>query len=483
MRSVPKRGRPQPGIASPGLGDPATSIGDEYLSSQTETAPVSLSRRSSVSASDASSCYGRGSTTASDARPSRASSIISTRTKTSIRTLDAPQSIDVTLGRESFRIAREGSVIHISRDDTPAPPYDAPFIRATSTTLEQSEASGICYQTPTSANEEVQPPAPAYDSICTSQNHERNDPESLLSFDRHERDDTSSQLISYDEEETNNDRSTSLEGSGVNRSPSYQLGKDSLSVNWRRTSSGSVTTEESSGTAGAKLQRRNGVRLKLVTKTSGEGSGLERSPLTPNSAVSSGSARSRYTQSPARTPVRSGHMSVTSSPLYGGNGPPGMFPTTMGLNTSDDRNKQLPQIKTSGDGSAYLDEGFIESFPPPSMDTEDEIRIHYNRLLRTIDRNYRVELHARDEDMSKLRERINEMDQVYRSELRARGQEMEDRLQARDKELNELRERIRLLEQTGHLALDTARNEAEVMWELAWKDRDRHIADRLRRLA
>lgn len=153
----------------------------------------------------------------------------------------------------------------------------------------------------------------------------------------------------------------------------------------------------------------------------------------------------------------------------------------MALSTLDDRNKQLPQIRTNANTSAYLDEGFVESVPPPSMDTEDEIRTHYNRLLRTIDRNYRVELHARDEDMSKIRERMNEMDRVYRSELRARAQEMEDSLQARDKELNELRERIRVLEQNDHDALDTARNEAEVMWELVWKDRDRHLAAGLRR--
>ena len=481
MRTSEGNGLALPEVSSSGLETSATSISLENSSFQAETTPISLSRRSSISVSDASSRGGRETISASSPRPSRASSIISTHTKTSINTLDAPQSIDILLGRENFRIAREGSLVHISRDNTPAPPYDAPFPRATSTALEQSAVSETGHRTLTSGNDELQPEAPAYESIYTSRNHRQEVSERLLSFDRHEQHDRSTQLIPYDDEEPNNGPPMSAEAAGVNRSHSYNPGKESLSVNWRRTSSSSVTTEDSSGTAGAKLRRRNGVRLKLVTKTSGEGFGLDTSPLTPTSAVSSNSARSRYTQSPARTPVRSGHLSETSSPLYIGNGTPAMS-ATMVLTTSDTRNKRLPQIKTGGDTSAYLDEGFSESVPPPSMDTEDEIRTHYHRLLRTIDRNYRVELHARDEDMSKLRERINEMDQVYRSELRARDQEMEDRLQARDRELKELRERIRILEQNDHAALDTARNEAEVMWELVWKERDRNIANRMRRL-
>lgn len=480
MRTSEKNGRPVPAIASPDLGASATSSSFEDLPSQTETTPVTLSRRSSVSVSDANSYYERPSPSAFNASPSRASSIISTHTKTSITTLDAPQAIDVFLGRENFRIAREGTLINISRDDTPAPPYDAPFIPAPSTAREQSEGSETGYRMMTSASDELQSAAPAYESICTTPNQGHNDTKTSPSSDHRERDDTSSQLIVYNEDETDSEPSGLVEAGGVIRSPSYNPGKENLSVSWRRTSSSSVTTEDSSGTAGGKLRRRNGVRLKLVTRSSGEGLGLDTSPLTPTSAVSSSSARSRYTQSPARTPVRNGQISETSSPTYYGNGAPGLSPI-MALSTLDDRNKQLPQIRTNANTSAYLDEGFVESVPPPSMDTEDEIRTHYNRLLRTIDRNYRVELHARDEDMSKLRERINEMDQVYRSELRTRAQEMEDRLEARDKELNELRERIRVLEQNDHEAPDTARNEAEVMWELVWKDRDRHVAARMRR--
>lgn len=385
------------------------------------------------------------------------------------------------LGRENFRIAREGSLINISRDDTPAPPYDAPFIPVTSTSQVQSDPSETGYQRSTFVGNDGQPPAPAYESTFTSRYHREKYSGNLPSVDHRDRDNTSSRLIVFDEQETDGAHSPLVDVAGVTRSPSYNPGSESLSVNWRRTSSSSAATEDSSPTNRAKLRRRNGVRLKLVTRTSGEGFGPDTSPLTPGSAMSSSSARSGYTQSAGRTPIRKDHSFESSSPLYVGKGAPGLFPS-MALNKMDDRDKQLPEINTSAETSPYPNDGFVESVPPPSMDTEDEIRTHYNRLLRTIDRNYRIELHARDEDMSKLRERINEMDQVYRSELRARDQELEDRLQARDKELNELRERIRVLELNDHAALDTARNEAEVMWELVWKDRDRHVADRMRML-
>jgi len=476
MRTSERNGWPLPGVSNPGVEVSATSVNHEDITSQTVTTPVSLSRRSSISVSDANFRRGGESTSASTPRPSRASSIISTHTKTSIITLDAPQSIDVLLGRENFRIAREGSLIDISRDDTPAPPYDAHFIPAIP--QDQLDASETAYQRSTFADDDVQPPATAYNSTFTSRYHREKYSGSLHSIDHRDRDNTSSQLIVFDEQETDSARSPLVEVAGVNRSPSYNPGRESLSVSWRRTSSSSAATEDSSPTTGAKLQRRNGVRLKLVTRTSGEGFGLVSSPLTPGSAVSSSSARSGSTPSAGRTPVRKDHISENNSPIFVGKGAPGLFPT-VAQEKADDRNKQLPGINISPENPSKLDDVFVDSVPPPSMDTEDEIRIHYNRLLRTIDRNYRIELHARDEDMSKLRERINEMDQVYRSELRARDQEMEDRLQAGDKELNELRERIRVLERNDQAALDTARNEAEVMWEMVWRGRDRHIADGL----
>ncbi|MCJ1388407.1 hypothetical protein MMC18_001254 [Xylographa bjoerkii] len=81
---------------------------------------------------------------------SRASSVVSTGTKTSIGTLahpnyrsessspECPQAagIDVLLGHRNFRItARPGSVLSISSFDHPAPPYDAPLPTGTGHTI------------------------------------------------------------------------------------------------------------------------------------------------------------------------------------------------------------------------------------------------------------------------------------------------------------------------------------------------------------
>ncbi|MCJ1397837.1 hypothetical protein MMC11_001033 [Xylographa trunciseda] len=81
---------------------------------------------------------------------SRASSVVSTGTKTSIGTLANPNyqpdspppecsqtaGIDVLLGHRNFRItARPGSVLSISSFDHPAPPYDGPLPTGTGHTI------------------------------------------------------------------------------------------------------------------------------------------------------------------------------------------------------------------------------------------------------------------------------------------------------------------------------------------------------------
>lgn len=451
-------------------------------SPQTLASPASLSRRSSFSVTDAVPSWAREIAISTQSRPSRASSIISTHTKTSISTLDAPQSIDVILGRESFRIAREGSLINITRDEIPAPPYDAPFVPAASITWERSGAPAVAYQTPRIADNQAEPPAPAYDSVCNSDIFNGRGLDRSVPPSHGEPDHTPSALIVYEGQETDSAPPSSDDVAGVSRSPSYNPGKENLSVNWRRTSSSSMPTGESPQSPKARLRRRNGVRLKLETRTSGEALGQDASPISPGSGVSS-STRTGYTHSAGTTPDRGDDISGISLPLLTGKEAaellPSMAPRSAEGSACD---RQLHQTNIIALDPPYIDQGFVETVPPPSMDTEDEIKVHYNRLLRTIDRNYRKELHARDEDMSKLRERINEIDQVYRMELRARDQEMEDRLQAREKDLNEMHERVRTLEQQDLVATDRARHEVEDMWEVRWKDRDRHLMERMRKI-
>jgi hypothetical protein len=81
----------------------------------------------------------------------------------------------------------------------------------------------------------------------------------------------------------------------------------------------------------------------------------------------------------------------------------------------------------SNDGSLVIpespvriEEGHAGAESPPPMDTENDISIHYTRLIRSIDRDHRRALHERDQELAAMRERLNEVDQVYRQELRAR---------------------------------------------------------------
>ncbi|MCJ1365484.1 hypothetical protein MMC16_004606 [Acarospora aff. strigata] len=467
---------PVPEVPSVALEASETSTDYENQRSLTDIAAGSSSSHSSLFMPDATSRWYREryrepyreAPTPSVTRASRASSIVSTHTKTSITTLDTPGTIDLPLGRENFRIAREGSIIEITRDDVPAPPYDAPFIAATPIVIERPEYPAAELQRPITSGQGVEPRAPVYESLHTPQPFQQRERENSLPSMRGERNDISSPATEHEEQQTNNASSPSSEAA-INRSPSYNPGSENLSVSWRRASSSSVATEDLSGSAKARLRRRNGVRLKLVTRTSNDAHGQTSSPVTPGSAVSSSSARSGCTLSAGTTPVRSDDISETSSPIHIEKGAAGLFPHTA-VNALGVKGSELSTTGTFTANPSYIDKDFVEGLSPPPMDTVDEIRTHYNRLLRTIDRNYRIELHARDKDMSKLRERINEIDQVYRMELRARDLQMEERMHARDKELRELRKRVRLLENQECAAVDGLRNEAEDMWQLRWKD-------------
>ncbi|KAI9853717.1 MAG: hypothetical protein M1830_006636 [Pleopsidium flavum] len=365
----------------------------------------------------------------------------------------------------------------------PAPPYDAPFVPATSIMLDRSEAPAIAYQTSSIADYQAETPAPAYDFVCSSDNSYAGGLDSPVRFNHGKPDHTPSTLIEYEGQETNTASPLPDTVAGVSRSPSYNPGKENLSVSWRRTSSSSVLTGESPESAKARLPRRNGIRLKLDTRTSGEAFEQDVGSPTPGSGVSSISTRSRYTQSAGTTPVRGDDVTDTNAHLLVAKEAADLLTSTTPSPAEGSAwDRRLPQAKIIALDPPYNDEGFVETVPPPSMDTEDEIKTHYNRLLRSIDRNYRKELHTRDEDMSKLRERINEIDQVYRMELRARDQEMEDRLQAREKNLKEMHERIRTLQKQDQVAIDRARYEVEDMWEVRWKDRDRHLMERMRKI-
>ena len=109
--------------------------------------------------------------------------------------------------------------------------------------------------------------------------------------------------------------------------------------------------------------------------------------------------------------------------------------------------------------------------PPEAMDSENDVSNHYTRVIRFIDRDYRRALHTRDKEMAELRERLNEKDIVYRQELRARDFLIED-----------LKKRLDHLEETTEAEIERARNAVEDLWESRWKDRDFHLRERMQRM-
>jgi hypothetical protein len=108
---------------------------------------------------------------------------------------------------------------------------------------------------------------------------------------------------------------------------------------------------------------------------------------------------------------------------------------------------------------------------PEAMDSENDVSNHYTRVIRFIDRDHRRALHARDKEMAELRERLNEKDIVYRQELRARDFLIED-----------LKKRLDHMEETTETEIERARNQVEDLWESRWKDRDFHLRERMQRM-
>jgi len=70
-----------------------------------------------------------------------------------------------------------------------------------------------------------------------------------------------------------------------------------------------------------------------------------------------------------------------------------------------------------------------------------------------------------------MRERLNEIDQVYRQQLRER-----------DFTIDDLRQRLTAAEEQVEKRIERTRHEVEDYWETLWKDRDRHMVERMHRI-
>ncbi|KAI9717153.1 MAG: hypothetical protein M1812_004901 [Candelaria pacifica] len=377
-------------------------------------------------------------------RPSRASSMISTRTKTSILTAadDAAESFEVPIGLQRYKFGLDGSILSITNADADHPPPAFSSVAETSTPLQYP-------QLPVQGS-------PAATSLSASSNLERQRSESAPPQS------SLSQEIA--------------DASGVSRNPSFTPGKESLSVQKRYASSNNIPTTEASlqppspGSPNPNLRRRNGVRLKLVTRISGGQKGIEISPLTPGSGYSSISASSQGTLSAGPRSTEAEPASPSESYIgRSGRGATGLFPVPDDLQDfryareapsaslkksvtksllaapQEIRRKGLPHRSTKAEstfanqrfgketssvsdgsgiaatdeallppsaatkGPAEVDDEPIGTHPPPSMDHENDISIHYSRLIRSIDKHHRHELFMRDKEIDLTRSMIQKL--------------------------------------------------------------------------
>lgn len=125
----------------------------------------------------------------------------------------------------------------------------------------------------------------------------------------------------------------------------------------------------------------------------------------------------------------------------------------------------------AGSSPAHIEEGYAEAYPPPAMESENDVSIHYTRLIRTIDRDHRRALHERDQQLASQRERLHEQDTIFRQQLRAR-----------DFIIDDLKTRIAHLESSAEAQVEEACHAVEDVWEARWKDRDFHLTERMRRM-
>jgi hypothetical protein len=424
-------------------------------------------------------------------RPSRASSIVSTRTRTSTTTLqDDAKSIDLNIGGRYFRISRDGSQITTSNYRDSLPPYP---LATTHEADDEADELSVHIDSPPVDGEEASIAMSSQSAGLPSSHtlgqrfadtfqaylgHNILNPAEVdipSPVDRSDHYDPSTRPVPV--RLGHQPREGLVAGETLSRNRSYKTGEESITVarneSQRRSVSqndlpvfshpASSTSQQNGTQMSPQLRRRNGVRLpSLMTGLLGDRRPVDRRHAGGDGAASA-SPLATATNSAGPTFSTDARGSATpSSPAYYGSNATGTFPLP--------RVFTPVQTESTPSNSAAAGTPEDQQLAPP-MDTENDISNHYTRMIRFIDRDHRRALHGRDKEMARLRERLNEVDIVYRQELRARDFLIED-----------LKQRLQHLEETSQAALEKARFEVEDIWESRWKDRDRHLVERMRRI-
>lgn len=255
------------------------------------------------------------------------------------------------------------------------------------------------------------------------------------------------------------------------RNLSYKAGADTITVAQDSRKLRSVSQNDLptlNGHFSSPLRRRNGVRLPtLLTGALQRGDGPDGNPFGKRSHTVS--PRSIHSAGPVLYTTY--EQDIPQSPTYIGVKAPGIFPVPKNQKSLSLSNPAIVEASSST-SQVNRDEGTREDTAhPPPMDTENDISLHYARLMRTLDRDHRKALHLKDKELEKLRERLNEVDIVYRQELKSRDFVIED-----------LKRRLESLQATSETLVEQARNEVEDLWESRWQTQSSKLTERMKRM-
>ncbi|KAI1626122.1 hypothetical protein EDD37DRAFT_648567 [Exophiala viscosa] len=422
-------------------------------------------------------------------RPSRASSIISTRTKISTTTFqDDARSIDIDVGGRSFRIGRNGSRITTTTDDPP--PYSAPGetirFRSGETTPVDSNSihnehemdydvsepeSGALTPRSTLATLRVKPSVRA--NILNPAEFNMPSP---IGHDGHHRRSLSATSI---EPVRSRQVVQPSERMSFNAADQDVISVDRpLAQPQRRSTEAGLPVSTDVTLPSPFSRQRSRIRLPAIDTSTDRHSLAVGVPQRYAADLQATSQRPIQIRSAGAILSTIDDHDEPRSPDYIGRHATGAFPLPMRSTSSQNtiRHETGPsQTRNALDERRFPFETSIQTpnqnHCPLPMDSENEISLHYARMMRKLDYGYRKALHLKDKEMAELRERLHEKDTVLRQQLRAK-----------DFLLDDLKNRLTNLEENVQIMLEKARNEVEDLWESRWKDRDFHLRERMRRI-
>ncbi|KIW58713.1 hypothetical protein PV05_03212 [Exophiala xenobiotica] len=463
------------GVSNNGRTDCSTSgsLSDEASDQVPPLAAPAISTLQDGSSASSAPQWFRDLNYMGSARHSRASSVVSTRTKYSTTTLqEDARSIDINIAGQHFRISRDGS--RITNDDPP--PYAPPGETVRFRSSEGAETGGV---DPQQASDDSYPadgavtPRSTFAALNIEPGMSANilDPAefnmpSPLGHDQHNPRPSSATLVEQP-------RSSQV-GTPPGRGAFYEAGQTPGSRSLIAQGDSSPLT---SSTPLSPVRRR-GLFNRLPAIDTSPSSSYQTITLPQRH----GPCSARMSQRPIQ--IRSAgailstvpdHRSEPRSPDYIGRNASGAFPlperpaTQYSRHTVDDilmeRTSRVEQRPFAGSPNA------TPGHTPLPMDSENDISLHYAKMMRQLDYTHRKALHLKDKELAELRERLHEKDTVLRQQLR-----MKDFL------IDDLRKRLANLEENVDTMLEKARNQVEDLWESRWKDRDFHMRERMRRI-